>query len=157
MSAPLFTQEEHPLDRLEDPILYEKFALKVKKTLAHRFFSICDAEEALKLVNKQGASMMYKELQPLHCVHWDEMSGNMKSHIMQTLAVGIIYSPILEAMGEEAAQDDLVQAQLILKNILYPSRRKGNTLEDKSTHLYEHVTVSAPVKERSILDKLLRR
>lgn len=153
-------RDEHPLDKLSDPIQYEMFALSVRKFFNGSFLCVCDLKKSLGLINKAGSQMAYKKLDALHCVHWNEMSGDMKGHVLQVFALGMIYSPILEVM-EGGLEEELKEAQTILQNILRPPRRRGNALGNNSQYFEGSVpsqeTNLQPVQKKSIIDRILRR
>lgn len=157
--------DDHPLDKLKDPILFEKFSLGIKKLFSGSFFSVCDLDYTLGLINPAGMRVAYDTLRSLHCENWSNMSGNMKAHVLQTLAVGMVYSPILEVLDHSVGEEELKEAQLVLKSILHPSRsRATSSLEDKTvvTLVMNGSSIHCQGnddnrKPRSILSRLLRR
>lgn len=123
---------EHPLDKLDNPLTMEMFSLTIKKLFGERFFSICKAEEAIKLINPLGEEVL-RSIQPIHCVHWVEMSPQMAEHILETIAKAMVYSPILVSMGELDSEVD--EAKDILRDILRPRRK---TVRAEKSPFFEH-------------------
>ena len=113
----------HPLDVLEDPIQREYFELAVKKIFSSTFFSICDAQSAIRIINPKGEAII-RELQPLHCVNWSEISPAMATHVLDVFVKAMVFSPILLSSGN--LDSSVSEAKTILMDMLQPRRRRVN-------------------------------
>jgi hypothetical protein len=55
----------------------------LKKLFAGNYFSICDLDTLMKLTGAVAPTKDYQALQCLHCVHWGDMSPELRNMVMQ--------------------------------------------------------------------------
>lgn len=70
-----------------DPIKAKVAEVAMRKMLkAERHFDICAVRNVLEMLNIPGDKEIMLTLQPLHCVDWADMGGELREQVVLLLA-----------------------------------------------------------------------
>ena len=148
-----YNNDIHPLDVLNSPIKMELFSISMTKIFKCKHFCIVDARSGIEVINKRGGRIL-DELRPLHCLDWEDMSTDMASHVLKTLAKAMVYSPASVAL--DVLDNDVEEAMGILKDILHPRRKVLNKSASNGLEAdFEGVSVPRETRELQPMMRLL--
>ena len=139
------TLSTNVFEKLKDPLTAEIFTLIIKKLFEQHYFSLCEAQRAIDLVNPIGRAVLReKEVEASHCIDWIKMTEGLKDHLFTALARAMVYS--MHCNSQEETDSNIEDAKEILKAIL----SKTATLPNNSGRYYDYNFKSSFREERPV-------